>query len=54
MRYLVAAPIVAGMVALAVGALSGRVRARSCCAVAEPMRDLRMTGAATDQPAPDR
>lgn len=29
------------MLALAIGAVTGRVRARSCCAVADPERDLR-------------
>ena len=47
-RYLLAAPIVIGMVLLAVGAVRGRVRVRSCCAVADPARDLRMRGAGTD------
>ena len=43
-RYLIAAPIVIGMVLLAVGAVRGRVRVRSCCA-ADASRDLRMRGA---------
>jgi len=51
MRYLIAAPIVLGMLALAVGALSGKVRARSCCSIADPRLDPRMRGAEPDQPA---
>ncbi len=38
---------------LAVGALTGRVRARSCCAIADPERDLRMRSAFTDPQAVD-
>ena len=41
-RYLVATPVVIFMVLLAVGALTGRVRARTCCSPADPAADLRM------------
>jgi hypothetical protein len=41
-RYLVATPVVIFLVLLAVGALTGRVRARSCCSPADPAADLRM------------
>lgn len=33
---------------LLVGAVTGRVKVRSCCAVADPRRDLRMRAAFTD------
>ena len=42
-RYLVATPLVIFMVVLAIGALTGRVRARSCCSPPEVARDLRMS-----------
>jgi len=41
-RYLLAAIVVLPVLALAVGALTGRVRARSCCSIADPAKDLRM------------
>jgi hypothetical protein len=41
-RYVVAAPIVLFLVLLLVGAVTGRVRVRTCCAVADPARDARM------------
>jgi hypothetical protein len=41
MRYVLAAPVVLFMLWLAVGAVTGRVRARSCCAIPAD-RDLRM------------
>jgi hypothetical protein len=50
MRYLIAAPIIILMVLLAVGALTGRVRARNCCAPADPAADLRMRTVESDRP----
>lgn len=41
---LVALPVVA----LVHGALTGRLRLTSCCAAADPARDLRMRGAFED------
>jgi len=41
-RYLVAAPIVVFMVAMAIGGLAGRVRARPCCAPPQASMDARM------------
>lgn len=41
--YLVIGAVLSLVVlALAVGALTGRVRVRSCCAISAPERDLRM------------
>jgi hypothetical protein len=48
-RFLVATPILVFPVLLAVGALTGRVRARSCCAPADPAADLRMRTAESDR-----
>jgi hypothetical protein len=45
MAYVVGALAVLAIVALLVGALTGRVRMRSCCAVADPAKDLRMRDA---------
>jgi len=41
MRFVVAAFAIAPFIAVAIGILSGRVQARSCCTV-EPHRDARM------------
>ena len=41
MKYLVAAPVVLFTVWLAVGAITGRVKARSCCSIPAD-RDLRL------------
>jgi hypothetical protein len=41
-RFLVATPLVIFMVLLAVGALTGRVRARSCCSLPEASQDRRL------------
>ena len=48
--YLVAAAVVTFLVVLVVGALTGRVKLRSCCAVADASKDLRMRSAFTDEP----
>ncbi|WP_158220404.1 hypothetical protein [Kineosporia sp. A_224] len=45
MRYVVGIPFLVLVVALAWGALTGRVRAQGCCAAADPARDLRMRDA---------
>jgi hypothetical protein len=50
MRFVLAGLVVLGMVLLAVGALTGRVRGRSCCA--DPSHDLRMRAAPPEPPDP--
>lgn len=40
--------VIALMVLLAVGALTGRVQSRACCSVADPRLDLRMRAAFLD------
>jgi hypothetical protein len=52
MRWIALVVVIAPLVALAIGALTGRVQARSCCSVADPRRDLRMAGVFDDVPAP--
>lgn len=42
MAYIVATPVLLFLVALAIGALTGRVRTTSCCSNANPAKDLRM------------
>lgn len=37
------------LVLLVIGAVTGRVRINSCCAVADPRRDLRMRDAFADE-----
>ena len=40
--------VIALVVLLAVGALTGRVQSRACCSVADPRLDLRMRAAFLD------
>ena len=47
-RYLLAALVILPVLVLIVGAATGRVRARSCCAPTDPAKDLRMRGAFED------
>ena len=54
MEIVIGALIALPLLALAVGALSGRVRLTSCCATSDPSRDLRMRAAfESDQPPAD-
>jgi hypothetical protein len=48
MAYVAALLVVAFLVLLVVGRLTGRVRTGSCCAPADARRDLRMRGAFED------
>jgi hypothetical protein len=54
MAYVFAVPVLLFLVALAYGGLTGRVRLSSCCAVADPARDLRMRAAFEDDETSDR
>lgn len=45
MHYLLGGLLAVLIVGFAIGALTGRVRVRSCCAVADPRCDLRMRSA---------
>ena len=51
MIYLLGGIVVAFALLMAWGAITGRVKVRSCCAV-DPRRDLRMRGAFPDQDTP--
>lgn len=42
MQYVIGSAFAVATVALAIGAISGRVKTRSCCAPADPSRDRRM------------
>jgi hypothetical protein len=48
MEYVVGIPVLVFLLALVYGGVTGRVRLSSCCAVADPRRDLRMRGAFED------
>jgi hypothetical protein len=48
-RYLLAALVILPVLVLVVGAATGRVRVRSCCAPTDPAKDLRMRGAFEDE-----
>jgi hypothetical protein len=43
--YVFGIPVAVFLLLLVYGGLTGRVRLRSCCAVADPRRDLRMRAA---------
>ena len=49
LSYLIAAVVLLPVLALVVGALMGRVRIQSCCAPADPAKDLRMRDALTEE-----
>jgi hypothetical protein len=48
-QYALAGLVALFLLALAVGAVTGRIRATSCCAPSDPRRDLRMRGAFEDE-----
>jgi len=48
MQWVCGLAVLAFLVFMVVGALTGRVQARQCCAVADPHRDLRMSAAFDD------
>jgi hypothetical protein len=47
--YVFGIPALVFLVLLVYGGITGRVRLSSCCAVADPRRDLRMRGAFEDE-----
>ncbi len=49
MAYVFGIPALVFLVLLVDGGLTGRVRLTSCCAVADPRRDLRMRAAFEDE-----
>ncbi len=54
-EYVIGGVIIAFLVFLVVGAVTGRVKSRSCCSIADPRQDLRMRGAfegETESPSP--
>ncbi len=52
MEIVIATLIAAPVVALVIGALSGRIRLTSCCVPSDPSRDLRMRAAFEDDQPP--
>lgn len=52
MEWVIASPVVLFIVFLVVGAVTGRVRMKSCCAKADGRSDLRMRGAFEDTATP--
>jgi hypothetical protein len=47
--YVFGIPVLLFLVGLAYGGLTGRVHLSSCCAVADPRRDLRMRAEVEDR-----
>jgi hypothetical protein len=45
MAYVFGIPVLVFLVVLCYGGLTGRVRLSSCCAIADPTKDLRMRAA---------
>ena len=52
MIQVVGALVLAFVVLLVVGGLTGRVKLRSCCGIADPRNDARMRGAFEDEITP--
>lgn len=52
LQYLVGGVVIVFLVLLILGAVTGRVKSRSCCSVADPRQDLRMRGAFDDEASP--
>ena len=50
--YVIAAVVLGAVLFLVIGAVTGRVKVRSCCAV-DPSRDLRMRGVFNEQDRED-
>lgn len=44
--------VAAATIALAIGAITGRVKAQSCCSIGDPERDLRMASPSERVQAP--
>jgi hypothetical protein len=51
-QYLIGGLVIAFLVVLVVGAVTGRIKSRSCCSVADPRQDLRMRGAFEGEASP--
>jgi hypothetical protein len=52
MQYVIGGIVSLVVIALAIGAVTGRVRARSCCAPADPALDARMRAAGVGPSVP--
>lgn len=52
MQYVFGGAAIFFLVLFVVGAATGRVTWRSCCAIADPRQDLRMRGAFEDESQP--
>jgi hypothetical protein len=46
--YVIAALVLAFLAGLVLAAVTGRAQVRSCCAIADPAKDLRMRAAFSD------
>jgi hypothetical protein len=53
MAYVFGIPALVFLVLLVFGGLTGRLRLTSCCAVADPRKDLRMRAAFEDEDSPE-
>jgi hypothetical protein len=52
LEYVIGGVVIAFLVVLVVGAVTGRVKSRSCCSIPDPRQDLRMRAAFEDDPSP--
>jgi len=48
MQYLLGGLVLAFVTLVVIGGITGRLRATTCCTIADPRRDLRMRGAFED------
>ncbi len=51
-EYVIGGVVIAFLVLLVIGAVTGRVKSRSCCSIADPRQDLRMRGAFEGEASP--
>ena len=51
-QYLIGGVVIAFLVLLLLGAITGRVKSRSCCSISDPRQDLRMRSAFEDDAPP--
>lgn len=51
MQYVIGSILALATVVLAIGAITGKIKATSCCAPADPARDRRMQVGTEDTPS---
>ena len=52
LEYLIGGLVIAFLIFFVIGAMTGRLQTRSCCAISDPRQDLRMRAAYQDESVP--